>query len=154
NRDLFYSVNYLHRLIAYRASMVETAGGFVQDSNGACDYDLSLRIIALSAEADIQHIPGILYHCRVLHVADRRHTLAESAAMGAIQAHLARLGQSATVVQPRGTRTGHRVVYPVPLATPLVSVIVPTRNNYRLLRQCVESLASTTYARYELIIID
>jgi GT2 family glycosyltransferase len=48
-----------------------------------------------------------------------------------------------------------RVRHPLPQRRPLVSLIVPTRDNVELLRTCVESVAGkTTYAPYELIVVD
>lgn len=39
--------------------------------------------------------------------------------------------------------------------SPLVSIIIPTRDRLPLLRQCVESVRKqTTYARYEIVIVD
>jgi GT2 family glycosyltransferase len=44
---------------------------------------------------------------------------------------------------------------PMPLGTmPMVSVIVPTRNQLALLRTCIEGVRRTAYPRLELIIVD
>jgi GT2 family glycosyltransferase len=43
----------------------------------------------------------------------------------------------------------------LPETLPLVSIVIPTRNGFHLLHRCIESIiAKTTYANYELIIID
>ncbi|TWP37128.1 glycosyltransferase family 2 protein [Leekyejoonella antrihumi] len=39
-------------------------------------------------------------------------------------------------------------------STPLVSVIVPTRNNTRTIRDCLASVRAQTYARIELLVVD
>jgi GT2 family glycosyltransferase len=43
---------------------------------------------------------------------------------------------------------------PVPAPHPLVTVIVPTRNQAELLRNCVDGLRSTAYDRLEIIVVD
>jgi GT2 family glycosyltransferase len=49
----------------------------------------------------------------------------------------------------------YRVRYPLPNSAPFVSLIVPTRNGLRLIRQCVDSILNkSTYSNYEIIIVD
>jgi GT2 family glycosyltransferase len=50
--------------------------------------------------------------------------------------------------------TIYRVRRPSPDPAVPVTLIVPTRDGYGLLRQCVESLARTTYTNRELIVVD
>ena len=41
------------------------------------------------------------------------------------------------------------------LAEPKVSIIIPTRDKYELLRACIESIqAKTTYGNYEIVVIN
>jgi chlorobactene glucosyltransferase len=55
-----------------------------------------------------------------------------------------------------------RVRLPPPLASveelgsdaPLVSVIVPARNEERSIRQCVESICASDYPAFEVIVVD
>jgi len=64
------------------------------------------------------------------------------------------------MVDPRVTVTSGRdgtvvVTYPLPDPLPLVSLIIPTRDGFRILKRCVESIVrKTDYPRYELIIVD
>ena len=45
--------------------------------------------------------------------------------------------------------------YPLPDNIPLVSLLIPTRNGFELIKQCVDSiLVNTTYPKYEIIIVD
>src|SRR6185436_3377631 len=49
----------------------------------------------------------------------------------------------------------HRVRRPLPEPPPLVSLVVPTRDQLRVLRPCVESLLHRTdYPHWELLIVD
>ncbi|MBV8590203.1 MAG: glycosyltransferase [Acetobacteraceae bacterium] len=71
-----------------------------------------------------------------------------------VQAHLDRLGIAAKAepgVQPQFCRVRYQHERP----EPLVSIIVPTKNQLTFLRRCVESvLQKTAYENYELIIVD
>lgn len=51
---------------------------------------------------------------------------------------------------------GHwRIKYSLPSPPPLVSIIIPTRNGYALLKQCIESIENKTdYPYYEILIAD
>ena len=53
------------------------------------------------------------------------------------------------------SNTVYRPSFSLPNIIPFVSIIIPTKNQFKLLKQCVESLLEkTTYARFELLIID
>src|SRR5690242_18266022 len=43
---------------------------------------------------------------------------------------------------------------PAPLAGPLVSILVPARNEERSIGRCVESLAQQTYPNLEILVLD
>jgi GT2 family glycosyltransferase len=47
-----------------------------------------------------------------------------------------------------------RARYPVPEPSPLVSILVPTRDRLALLRGCLDSLARSTYANREILVVD
>lgn len=49
----------------------------------------------------------------------------------------------------------YRVHYDLPIIKPLVSLIIPTRNSYALVKQCIESIHhKTQYPSYEILLID
>jgi GT2 family glycosyltransferase len=48
-----------------------------------------------------------------------------------------------------------RVRYALPEPRPLASIIIPTRNGLKLVRQCIESIrGKTTYSPYEIVLVD
>ena len=53
-------------------------------------------------------------------------------------------------------RSSDVVVHPAPppAGTPLISVIVPARNEERNIRRCVEALLAQTYPHFELLVLD
>lgn len=44
--------------------------------------------------------------------------------------------------------------YRKPITTPLVSVLVPARNEERNLKSCLDALSSQTYSRFEVLVLD
>jgi O-antigen biosynthesis protein len=51
---------------------------------------------------------------------------------------------------------GHqKIQHTLPAIPPLVSLIIPTKNNVALLRQCIDSIVSkTSYQNYEILVVD
>lgn len=158
NYQLLLSQNYISHLGVYRTGLVRELGGLRRGFEGSQDYDLALRVIERARSTDIRHIPEILYHWRALEgstAADpQAKAYAVTAGQRALTEHLARTGTRGAVERaPVGSY--YRVRYALPAVKPLVSIIIPTRNQAELLRQCVESVRKKTrYAEWELIVID
>jgi glycosyltransferase involved in cell wall biosynthesis/predicted SAM-dependent methyltransferase len=156
NVDLFYSHNLITHLGVYRTSLLNEIGGFREDMEGAQDYDLALRCIERIEPKQIRHIPRVLYHWRshAKSTAQSAHTKPHAMLAGqrALNEHLRRQG-----VRAQAELIGHgfRVRYALPDVPPLVSLIIPTRNGFKFIQQCVKSiLRKTTYPNYEIIIVD
>ncbi len=158
SRELFRSQNYLNHLSVHRTANIRAVGGWRQGFEGSQNYDLNLRIFERVNPADIRHIPKILYHWRAIDGS----TAASGSAKGyafeagkkALENHVARTGLSATVCGVAETGF-YRLKFATPEEQPLVSVIIPTKDNLRLLRPCIESiLEKTTYQNYEILIVD
>ena len=156
NLDLFYSHNLITHLGVYDTALVREIGGFREGFEGAQDYDLALRCSERLGPGAIHHIPRVLYHWRVHGESTAQAAAAKPYAMlageRALNEHLRRCGIAA-----RAELIGHgyRVRYALPASPPLVSLIIPTRNGIPLIRRCVASiLEKTTYANYEILIVD
>jgi GT2 family glycosyltransferase len=77
---------------------------------------------------------------------------ANLAAEKALNEHFERVGIDASVLS---TAYGFRAQYSLPKNPPLVSLIIPTRNGLKLIRQCINSIIEkTTYPNYEIIVVD
>lgn len=156
NKDLFYSQNMFSHLGVYHTDLVREVGRFRKGMEGSQDYDLALRCIERISPSEIQHIARVLYHWRI-HAESTAHSsdvkpYAMIAGERAISEHFDRCGIKAKV---ESLGHGYRVRYALPQCLPLVSLIIPTRNGYKLLQQCVESIfGKTSYEHYEIIIID
>ncbi|CAM3364865.1 glycosyltransferase [Bordetella sputigena] len=157
NYELFLSYNMISHLGLYRADLVREVGGFRLGFEGAQDYDLALRCIERLAPSQIVHVPRVLYHWRI-HAASTAQAgdskpYALLAGERALNEHIRRVGHQARAeLQPRGY---YRVRFDLPIAQPLVSLIIPTRNGETLVRQCIDSiLQKTTYLNYEILLVD
>lgn len=157
NYDLFLSQNMFSHLGTYKTSLVRDVGGFRIGYEGSQDYDLALRCIEkLQSFEQIHHIPHILYHWRVLPGSTALNSSEKPYAMlageRAINDHFARAGINA---KSELIGYGYRVHYGIPENKPLVSLIIPTRNGYRLIKKCIKSiLKKTSYKNYEILIVD
>ncbi|HEY4528860.1 MAG TPA: glycosyltransferase family 2 protein [Luteimonas sp.] len=159
NYDLFLSHNCISHLGAYDAALVREVGGFRVGIEGSQDWDLALRCIERLDHDQIGHVPKVLYHWRAIQgstaLAPQEKDYAHHAGLRAIGEHLERIGSSGRVEEIPGQRGNYRVRYGLPEPAPLVSIIIPTRDHVELLRACVDSiLEKTTYARYEILIVD
>lgn len=159
NYELMLAQNYITHLCAYRLDTVNELGGFRPEYDGSQDYDLSLRVIDHS-EGDIVHIPYILYHWRMAEgsmAADATSKpYAIDAARRAVLDHIQRTGQSAMVSPHPLIPMYQRVQFGIPADNvPRVSIIIPTKNNLKLLQECILSLwQKTSYSNKEIIIVD
>lgn len=157
NEYLFRSQNMICHLGVYRRDLVNEVGQFRVGFEGAQDYDLALRCIEKLNRNEIIHIPRVLYHWRMhsgsTAMAGDEKPYAALAGVKAIDQHLQRKGDIGTTeLLPMGM---YRVHYKLPEMLPMVSLIIPTRNAYTLVKQCIDSIRSlTTYSNYEIILID
>ena len=155
NPDLLDGVNYANHLTVVRRALVEAVGGWRPAFDGSQDHDLWLRLAAVTDR--IGHVARPLYHWRKVEgstaaVADVKGG-AGDAGRRAIAEAVERRGGDAEVGDGL-IATWHRVRYRAP-ATPLVSIIVPTRNGGDLVATCLERLEATVdYPSWELVLVD
>ncbi len=148
------SRNYVCHLTVLKRSLVEEIGAFRPGFDGAQDYDLVLR--ASERAAKIVHLPRILYHWRMHEQSTASNKGSKSYAFEngkkAIAEHLARIGIDGSVHD--GPTLGmYQVVYHL-RTQPLVSVIIPNKDHPEMLARCVDSLAKSSYANFEILIVE
>jgi GT2 family glycosyltransferase len=153
--DLFLSENYICHLLVLRRDLADKLGQFNPALDGSQDYDLALRASELAS--GIHHIPKVLYHWRAGMAStasgiDNKSYALEAARL-ALQQHCERAKTGATV--ERGVIHGRwRVRYPLNLGT-RVSIIIASGGKVDILRTNIETIfAKTSYADYEIVIID
>jgi len=158
NKDLFYSQNMFSHFGIFRKDLVESVGSFRVGLEGAQDYDLVLRCIEKIDQEKIVHIPHVLYHWRShsdsTAFSSNTKPYARNASVMALNDHFSRLKIKANAQYVENTGY-YRVNYMLPDVQPLVTIIIPTYNNYKLIKQCVDSIfQKTTYLNYEVLIIN
>lgn len=153
--DTFMSIMYTCHFSIFRKSLVEELGGMRIGYEGSQDYDLVLRIMEKTTK--IGHVPRILYHWR-----ERKESTANSmtakpyiieSTKKAKMDALARRGLQGHL-ECIDSITQFRVVYE-PMNNPLVSIVIPSKDNYAVLEQCILSIKEKThYRNYEIIVVD
>lgn len=150
SRELLRSTDYMGGLLFTRVAALRESGGWRAGFGEALDYDLALRIFERSGGASIRHLGKILHHRRARLVGASK----PRAMRRALEDHLLRTGVPARVEELAGI-DALRLRHAVPQPSPMVSLIVPTRDKVELLRGCVESILSlTAYDNYEILVAD
>ncbi len=153
--DLLLSLPYMTHFLVVRRTLVEEAGRLRSDFDGSQDYDLMLRVTERTR--NIVHIPRVLYHWRAGEGSAAGNPdakpWAHSASRKALAAALERRGIRA-VIEPGPGPGWYHVVREV-TEEPLVSVIIPFRDEAPLLRRCIDSLfRKPGYENWEVLLVD
>ncbi|MCR5294303.1 MAG: glycosyltransferase family 2 protein [Lachnospiraceae bacterium] len=153
NLDLLRSNNYITHFLAVRRSLAGP-DPFDPSMNGAQDYDFIFRMSEKAGK--IVHIPEVLYHWRTHEASTADNPMAKQyayeAGKRAIEGNLKRSNTQGKV-ELLPDYGFYRVRYPV-IGKPLVSIIIPNRDQAPMLKKCVEALDRTGYRHYEVIIIE
>lgn len=152
--DTLMGVNYICHLCVLRTSLVRKIGGFRKAYDGSQDYDLFLRITEKTKE--IYHIEKVLYHWRQTSTSTAGYlgnkSYAYLAGKKALEDSLKRREIKGEVIDNKRVST-----YLVKYWTnkPLISIIIPMRDQAKISRRCFESLyQKNTYSNFEIIVID
>ena len=142
NIDLLRNHNYIEHVIAVRTSVVKQ----VKCSWG---YDFVLRSVERSNK--IIHIPKVLYHAL-----DKEKLKDES---NALEDHLQRCGLKGKILLDGecAGRQKYRVFYDrtyVDKSQPLVSIIIPNKDEESALKKCLDSIQNSSYTNFEVIIVE
>ena len=155
NLDMLRANNYICHFFVAKKALIESVGKFRAEYNGAQDYDLILRCTEQAER--ISHVAKILYHWRVHKESTADNPLSKmyayEAGKKAIEDHLRRCHTKGEVLQTENLGF-YRVKYPV-TGNPLVSILIPNKDQKDTLKHCLDSVFSkTTYCNYEVIIIE
>jgi GT2 family glycosyltransferase len=154
--DLLLGQNYVNPLCAYRADLAHRVGGIREEFEGAQDWDFTLRFLELAANSEVHHIPFIIYHRRVTGDTLSKRSLASAVdvAQRAVNGHFKRTGRPAAAF-PQGHSNYLRVKWSLPAQPPLVSIIIPTKDQCQLLQTCIDGLVNRThYEPLEIVVVD
>jgi GT2 family glycosyltransferase/glycosyltransferase involved in cell wall biosynthesis/ubiquinone/menaquinone biosynthesis C-methylase UbiE len=155
---LLLSYMYMSHAFGVRRSLFQQVGGLRLGYEGSQDYDLALRTTELAHH--IGHIPLVLYHWRAAPgstaISGSEKPASFAAGCQAVQDALTRRNQEATAFQPKWAIDLHLGIFSheFPDNGPTVTIIIPTKNQLKLLKACIESLQKTTYENYQILVID
>lgn len=151
----FMSVMYTCHLSVYRTELLKELSGLRVGFEGSQDYDLVLRVMEKTNR--IGHVPKILYHWRMRIESTANDMSAKpyvlEAAENAKAEALERRGEKGEITLLKAV-SQHRVTY-IPQGNPMVSIVIPSKDNPKMLSMCLEGIRKNTeYGNYEIIIVD
>ena len=152
--DTLMGVNYICHLSCIRKSIIDELGGFRKEYDGSQDYDLFLRVTEKTNH--IHHIERILYHWRQTPTSTAGYlgnkSYAYIAGKKALEDALKRRNIKGEVLDNPRVST-YLIKYHHD--NPLVSIIIPMKDQAKVSRRCFESLYNKMkYKNFEIIVID
>jgi len=154
--DLLRCQNYICHFTVIKKEILARVNGFRSGFEGAQDHDLFLRI---SEKTDkIYHISKVLYSWRQIETSTASTHLskpyAQAAGLKAVNTHLKRVYSNGVYADESKYQLVYDIRFPVKYK-PLVSIIIPTKDNLACLSVCINSiLTKSTYDNYEIILLD
>lgn len=157
NHRLLLGVNYVCHLLFVRKQELDKVGYLDSRFDGAQDHDLILRLGEAIPRASIHHVAEVLYHWRITpqstasSVANKSYAV--QAGIDSVAAHLQRLGRPSDVTSINDI-TLYKANWKT-TRTPLVTVIIPFKDEIETTRQCLTDLLKRTkYDNYDIILVD
>lgn len=154
NPELLRSNNYICHLLVVRKSLLEKAGMYREEFDGAQDYDFILRCTEQAEE--IGHIPKILYHWRCHNASTagnpENKAYAYEAGRRAVECHLKRTGLAGTVERMENPGF-YRTVYELS-SFPKVSIVVLDMPGIGVLKKFIKAIGqNASYGNLELLLL-
>ncbi|MGG7056456.1 glycosyltransferase [Nitrosomonas sp. ANs5] len=154
--DTMMSTMYTCHVACMRTNLLRELGGLKSKYDGCQDWDLVLRLTERTNR--ISHIAKVLYHWRIIPTSVASDMSAKPYVLEASQRTrqdaLTRRGQSGRMEPVEQIPGYFRVRYDL-VGTPLISIVIPSRDNHEVLRHCLDSiLAKSSYKNYEIVVID
>lgn len=146
NQDLFYSSYYLGELVLFQKIDPEI---FIDKDFKVCNinYCLIINKIKCKKNLNILHLPLVLYNSFSYLIVDYRSLIPKLYSIFASK-HF-----NTKIIYDKKIDSLHYKL--IPTREPLVSIIIPTRDNYLYLSKCIESvIEKTNYQNFEIIIIN
>lgn len=157
--DFLLSGNYIAHLLVVKKEIIDKIEGFKIGTEGSQDYDLVLKASLHCKDEEIIHIPHILYHWRMWEKSTANSSQAkdytESSGIKALKGFFTIQGIENISIKRGKYPNTYKVLYPIPIPHPMVSIIIPTKDGVDLLSNCIKSIINKTeYEPFEIIIIN
>jgi O-antigen biosynthesis protein len=159
NPDLILSQNYICHLLCIDRQILDSVDGFDDALSGCQDWDLVLRVTEHINQDQIFHIPKILYHWRKTEDSTSTDIQSKddivSTSIKCVDNCIKRRSIDARIDIVREGMNYFHIMRELPSKPPSVSILIPSRDNQKLLKNCVDSIIENTdYENFEIIIID
>ena len=146
--ETLLSYNYIGQPLVVRRKVWEELGGAAASENAKGGFwDFWLRVTETSYE--VFHLPKVLLHFK-------KRPVQLEGERTFLQAYLHRQKLPAEAVPTTYLASPDDPIFHLqwPDTGPLVSILIPSKNNWKLLRHCILSLQKTSYKAYEIIVLD
>lgn len=151
NPDLMLSTNYIGSTVVISRSFLNTIESRGELFLGLLYWLYEILIkIAINHSARPYHIQQIIYH-----LMERRHIKTKLNPEKKLEILRKKLNSYAGTAKKTSTESVFKTEWPLPTDNPLVSIIIPTKDNLATLKRALESIKSRTdYSNYEILIIN
>ncbi len=138
------STDYINFSFAVKMNLLKNIEIMEEDIGNS--HAILLKIVEKLNFSEIRHIPAILFHFPENLFTKRKSSII------LLENHFKRLGINAEVqILKDGC---YKIIYH-PKSRPLISIIIPTKDNKPILENCIKSILNkTTYKNYEILIVD
>lgn len=155
--DLLYSNNYICHLTFFKKSLGDKIGWFRKGYEGAQDYDLILRLTEQLKNEEIFHISKILYHWRKIPGSTAENfsfkNYANLAGKKALRDFMKR-NKVKGVIESGKFSGSYRIKRKI-TNQEKVSIIIPFRDQLKVLKKCITSiLEKTIYQNFEIVLVN
>jgi GT2 family glycosyltransferase len=153
SHELYLSHCYFVHLVVIKKSILDKISGFNENLKISQDYDLVLR--SLEHAKIVSHIPEILYRWRTHGISSGHQSKDQvmDISRGVLQGHLDRTGKNAVAEVSRFFNF-FEIRYPLNKQNN-VAIIIPTKNQGKILKQCIDSIEATvTKTQYSIIVVN
>ncbi|AUA32247.1 glycosyltransferase [Pseudomonas sp. SGAir0191] len=158
--DLFIGADIFTPGAIFGADIVKQALAMLtaREANKVINWHDLTAGIALATQrsgALVAHLPRVLYHRGASAPESPERAQPSAQRQRALEWLSGKLAPGATVSQVADYPALLRAHWPLPAQLPRVSLIVPTRDQYKLLHTCIEGLLNDTdYDNLEIIVVD
>ena len=153
--EFFRACNYVGSPVAFRPEMLEKSPLQSLAKPRTMSFELMLAALTSNQSFEIGHIPRVLFHEAPEEREDPSQAIRLQQEREALATQLGQaLGASLLEEGSESRKRSRHLSYPLPDPPPRVSVIIPTKNNPKLLRDAADSVLDADYPSVQIVIVD